>query len=342
MSFSHFTGPSRILRASLLACAALIGAAAAAEAVEIGVANYGSGPVGFPYTVAVEKGLFKQAGVDITGIRGSNGGGSDVRIMLAGELPFFDGTIGPVVAAIQQGADLKIVSMSLNNSATSQWAVMPSSPIQSWKDLKGKRVGYTNAQSYTQAMDLWLMQKFGYKETDLTLVATGGFGPAITLLEHGGIDVASITEPTISENMSSKKYRIILSGDDATQFPSITNTLGFVSNKYAKEHPEIVKAIIQGRRLGVEYMTKNRKESAAIIAKSFKLDPAIIEVSLDRLIDKGTTEGVPAFSPGTLSFAALERGLELARLVGTIKGDVNLKTMVDDSYLAPDLRALTK
>ena len=66
--------------------------------------------------------------------------------MLAGELPFFDGTIGPIVTAVQQGADLKIVSMNTNNSATAQWVVMPNSSITSFKELKGKTEEWVSEQ----------------------------------------------------------------------------------------------------------------------------------------------------------------------------------------------------
>ena len=130
-------------------------------------------------------------------------------------------------------------------------AVLPNSSITSFKELKGKKLGYTNPQSTTQALALWVLKnKFGYGPNDVEMIATGGFGPGITLLEHGGLDVGVITEPTISTNKG--KYRVILSGDDATIFPASSNTVGFVSGKFAKEKPEVIRSIIEGRRRGVK------------------------------------------------------------------------------------------
>ena len=48
----------------------------AARAEEISVTQYGQSLYGLPFAVALEKGLFKKSGIDITGILSSGGGGS--------------------------------------------------------------------------------------------------------------------------------------------------------------------------------------------------------------------------------------------------------------------------
>jgi NitT/TauT family transport system substrate-binding protein len=83
-----------------------------AAAEEIDAAQYGSSTSGFPYAIALEKGFFKAEGVDITGIRGTSGGGADVRNLIAGDLPYADSSFGSVVTAIQKGADLAIVRIT--------------------------------------------------------------------------------------------------------------------------------------------------------------------------------------------------------------------------------------
>jgi NitT/TauT family transport system substrate-binding protein len=51
----------------------------AAFADDICVTQWGSSLTGLPYVVALDKGLFRKYGVNVTGIVGSNGGGSTIR-----------------------------------------------------------------------------------------------------------------------------------------------------------------------------------------------------------------------------------------------------------------------
>ena len=83
--------------AALAATLAL--AALPATAEEISVTHWGALMYGTPYAVAMEKGLFKQAGVDVTGILTSQGGGTTMRNVLAGGLPYGEVALSAVIAA---------------------------------------------------------------------------------------------------------------------------------------------------------------------------------------------------------------------------------------------------
>src|SRR4051812_321882 len=167
--------------------AALVGAAAVtAGAEELAVGNYGVSANGMPFGVAMHKGYFKDEGLNITGLIASAGGGTTLRNMLAGGgVPYGEVNPGVVVSAILQGADLKIVSDNVLTVAEFVWAVKPNSPIKTMKDLKGKKMGYTNPRSTSQALDAMLLQAAGYKPEDVELVKTGGFGEGVAALEAG-------------------------------------------------------------------------------------------------------------------------------------------------------------
>ena len=124
----------------------------AAQAEELVVSNYGVTTNGMPYAVAMAKGFFKQQGADVTGILSSDGGGTTVRTMLGGNLAYGEINPAATVIAIQSGADLKIVSDNVQTVAEFIWAVKPDSPIKTAADLKGKKIGYTNPRSTSQAL----------------------------------------------------------------------------------------------------------------------------------------------------------------------------------------------
>ena len=58
-----------------------------AFAAKITVSQYGRLVATLPWAVALEKGMFKEAGLDIDGVTAGAGGGTSLRNMLAGELP---------------------------------------------------------------------------------------------------------------------------------------------------------------------------------------------------------------------------------------------------------------
>ena len=118
-----------------------------ARSEQIVVSNYGTSPNGMPFAVALEKGFFKEAGVNVDGILSSDGGGGTIRNLLGGKLAFGEAAPSAVVTAVQGGADLKVISGDVHTVAEFVWVAMPNSPVNSMKDLKGQRIGFTNPGS---------------------------------------------------------------------------------------------------------------------------------------------------------------------------------------------------
>jgi NitT/TauT family transport system substrate-binding protein len=323
------------------ACRALVIAAAVflfshpASCEDIDVAQYRTSTSGFPYAVADAKGFFKEEGADVTGIIGTIGGGSDVRNLVAAGLPYADVSLSSAISAIQQGADIVIVSESAQNAASLVWVTMPNSPISSINDLKGKRLGFSSPQSFTQAAAVLMLDRQGYKRADVTLVSTSGFGPGLTALEHGGVDITISPLPDLLLNPG--KYKPVIWGRDV--LPPLSNTVGVVPRSLTKERPQFICAVIAARRKAVEYMIANRDESAAIIAKAYKVEPSLVTEIMTLLIDRGTVDGVPYWGPGSFDYRGIENMIDAGKLVGMMKGEIDFKTMVDESFLPDDLKS---
>ena len=304
-----------------------------ASASEIVVAGYGSSPNGMPFAVALAEGFFKEAGVNIDGIRTSSGGGNDVRNLMAGDLDFADGAITAVIAANQAGADLRIVSDDTRN-ASGGWVANANSTV-TMQDLKGKRVGYTQPQSATQALLYWLLKKHGYAPGEVTTVSTGGYGPGLTLLANGGLDATTLNEPAFSIDQG--KYHVLISGRDP-MIPAYNSTVGFVSLKAAESRPNVIRGILAARRKAVKFMTTNRDKAAEDIAAVYKMPKADVVSFLGRVIDGGSKDSVAYFGEGDFNEAALNVAIEMGRAADAVKGDFDLKTMVDPEFLPDDLK----
>jgi NitT/TauT family transport system substrate-binding protein len=327
---------TRSCRGAIIALAfAMLPLGAGAE--EIVVSNYGVTTNGMPYAVAMAKGFFKQQGADVTGILSSDGGGTTVRTMLGGNLAY--GEINPTatVTAIQQGADLKIVSDNVQTVAEFIWAVKPDSPIKTAADLKGRKIGYTNPRSTSQALAILVLEKAGLKPDDAELVKTGGFGEGIVALDLGAVDVTPIPEPLWSQHQG--KYRAVVRASDL--LPPLDNVVGVTTGKAAAARGDFIRAVIRARRQAVDFMYANPDESSDIIAKVYNVTPEVARAAVRSLVTSHDKSGVKYWSGGEINIKAMNEMMRAQKIVGALKDDPDWSKIIDESFLPDDLKKKT-
>jgi len=303
-------------------------------AEQIVVSNYGVAANGMPYAIAMEKGFFKEAGADISGILSSSGGGTTVRNLLGGNLPYGEIDLAGTVAAIQQGADLKIISDNVLTVGEFVWATMPNSPIHTLQDLKGKKIGFTNPRSTSQALDILILETVGLKPEEAELVKTGGFGESVVALNVGLIDAAPIADPVWSKNEG--ELRIIVKATDA--LPPLRNVIGVATGAAVAEKGDLLKAILRGRRKAVEFMYSNPDEAGMIVAKVYNLEPAIAKKAIHNLVSSNGKSGTPYWGPGKFDVEGMNRMIRAQKIVGALTGDVDWSKIVDTRFLPDDLK----
>ncbi|MFZ4809426.1 MAG: ABC transporter substrate-binding protein [Hyphomicrobiaceae bacterium] len=322
-----------LIHAATLLAAGTLAARVCAE--EIVVSNYGVSANGMPYAVALEKGYFKEEGANVTGILTSAGGGTTLRNMLAGNVPYGEVNPNVVAAAVQQGLDIRIIAGTVQTVAEFAWVVKPDSPIQSTKDLKGKKFGYTNPRSTSQGLATLIIESGGLKTSDVELVKTGGFGEGVAALDIGQIDVAPLPEPLWSKFQS--KYRVIAKASDV--LPPLANVVGVTIGGQSAANSEFIRAVLRARRRAVVFMHKNPEEAAAIIAKVYKIEPEVA-LSTVRNLTTSVTAGVPYWGEGQIHLEGLKRTIDVQKSVGALQGDIDISKSVDTSYLPDDLKTV--
>ena len=321
-------------KAAILSLALLMGAALARQgaAETITVTHWGAQFYGGPYAIAMNKGFFKSRGIDITGILTSTGGGTSVRNTLAGDLPFGEVALSAAIEAIEAGQPIKIVCAGVESIADILWIAKPDSPLNSIKDIVGKKVAYTSPGSVTNMLILMAMNVSGIKPDQVTLVPAGGIGANLTAVLSGAVDTAMTAEPTWSKEHA--KVKPVFWAKDILP-PNMTQTVGIVTEDFAKEHPDKVRAIIAGRREGVQYIAAHPDESADIVAKVYNVDPALTRAVFKHFLEIGY------WSEGAFDYAAMNRMVEGLRIVGKLKGPMEWGKVVDMAFLPPDLQAKT-
>ncbi len=319
-------------RAVLALCATLL-LAPGARAEQIVVSNYGIAANGMPYAIALEKGFFQKEGADVTGILSSNGGGTTIRNLMGGDLAYGEADLAGTVVAIQQGADLKIVSDNVLTVAEFVWAVKPDTPIKTLQDFRGKKIGYTNPRSTSQALDVLLLGTAGMAPADAELTKVGGFGEQIVALNLGAIDVATLADPVWSKNAS--KLRNVVKATDA--LPPLCDVIGITTGKAAAAKPDFVRAVIRARRAAVNFMYANPDAAAEIISKIYQLDLPIAQNAIRNLT--ASRKPLPYWGEGRFDMPGMIRMLEAQKTVGALTGEVDWAKIVDKSFLPEDLKA---
>ncbi len=302
----------------------------AASAVNLTVTHWADGMYGTPFAVAMEKGFFKDAGIDVTGFITSQGGGTTVRNALASDVPYGEVALSAAIAAIKQGVKLTIVHAGVVSLADNVWVATKDSPLNGIEDLKGKRLGYSSPKSVTDMVStIALTNRHLLDKVERKTV--GSLSSAYTALREGGVDVIYMTEPVLSREKNNIKI-IFRSGDE---IPHMTQTVGIVRTDYLKAHPDVIKAIIAGRRKGVEYVLAHPEESGEILARQYKMDPAITKAAIkDILASKGTY-----WSTGKFDYEGMDTMLKGLVMVKAVKeGPFDWASIVDESLLPADQR----
>jgi NitT/TauT family transport system substrate-binding protein len=321
-------------RVRLLAwiAALALGAAGAttARAETITVTHWGAAFYGAPYAVAMAKGFFKQRGVDITGILTSSGGGTSVRNTLAGDVPFGEVALPAAIEAINAGQPLRILCGGTDSVGDILWVTQKGGPIHSLKDLVGKKIGFTSPGSVTNMLILMAMKHEGIDPSQVKLVAAGGIGANLSAVVNGAVDAAMSSEPVWSENAD--KVQVAFWIRDILPH-NMMQTVGVTTADFARENPAKLRAIIAGRRDGVEYIQAHPDESADITAKAYNGDPALYRRVFRNLL------AIHYWSDGTIDYDGMDRMVEGVRIVGKQNGPVDWSKIVDTSFLSADARA---
>jgi len=303
------------------------------SAEKIAVGNYGVAANGMPFAVALEKKFFEAEGIKVDGIISSAGGGTSLRNMLAGGVPYGEVNPGVVISAIQQGADLKIISDNVLTVAEFVWAVKPDSPIKTLQDMKGKKIGYTNPKSTSQGLANLLLKKAGLDPSEAEPMRTGGFGEGVAALDAGMVDVVPIPEPLWSK--FSGKYRAIARATDV--LPPLDNVVGVTTANMAAEKGDFIRAVIRARRKAVEFMYANPEEAGDIVARAYNLTPEVGRSAVKALTG-ARTEGIPYWGSGQIHMSGLKAMIEVQRGVGAITGEVDFAKVIDPQFLPEDIR----
>jgi NitT/TauT family transport system substrate-binding protein len=314
-----------LIALSCLAVVTLSGSSARSEKLVVG--EYAKITSTLPWAVALKKGFFKDEGLDIDDIVSSSGGGTSLRNMLGGTLPFAHIGMSAALAGIRQGIDLRIVMSCSNHIGELSWATRPDSGINSIKDLAGKKVAYTSPKSTTEMIIRNAIENAGLTgKTEILPI--GGLGPGLTALAASAIDATPLVDPRLS--LEPEKYKVLFHAYEV--FPKITWTVGVAMREFAEKNPETIRKFIRVHRRAVDFMENNRDEAALIYSQVFEFTLDDAKKLLPKYYEWGH------WSHGEFSKEGLETMSKGLMTVGEIDKPMDWSKVIDQSFLDSDLQ----
>jgi NitT/TauT family transport system substrate-binding protein len=176
---------------------------------------------------------------------------------------------------------------------------------------------------------MMILEKYKIPADKMPRPSLGSTMAGIQALDSDSVQAVIIQEPLWSKLKG--KYHSI--GVISDVLPPMLQTVGVASVEFIKAHPEKVRAIIEGRRKGVQFIEQHPEDAAQILTKYYEgLDPKIAREATLPLAK------AHYWSEGDVEMDALEGTIKGMRLVGELEGPFDTKSLVDQSMLPKDLQ----
>ena len=319
-----------------LACATVPQVGHALEKVVIGNTNTAT-DVGL--FVADKRGYFRQEGLDVQFVQ-FDSAARMVTSLASGDLQVIAGAASAALYnAVARGVDVRIVAdkVSTPPGRTSQTLIVRKDLVESGRyrtlsDLRGMKIA-NSAPGTAASVTLYrMLAKAGLTVADIQEQFLG-FPQHVVALANGAVDAALPAEPATTEAIK-RGYAVKVLTDDQA-YPNHEIAVIFFSGKFATERADVARRFLKAFIRGV------RDENDALDSTgrfAGEKGEAII-----RILNEATPIKDPQFyrdiplaacnPDGTLNIESLESDFATLKSAKLIEGDVDVRRMIDLSYL---------
>jgi len=228
-----------------------------------------------PIMLAVEKGYFKEVGIDVE-VRSVPSSADRVRAVTSGSVAFSN--LGRIAVISEMANDNKSFYFFANvDDSPGNEGCWARPGFASFKDLKGKKVAANTSAQITMN---GLLENEGMAEKDVQFVNLPG-GEMAGAIARGDVDAACVWEPLFTNVKNAAPGGKLLGTDMDTPNYKKFGTMAspdimIISRKLVDEQPALAGKLVSAIFKGVKYTNENPDDTAKTVAHYFRQDAAVV------------------------------------------------------------------
>ena len=261
-----------LLRSTALAVpsVAMARVAHAQPAVKIGTAVLGDYSLAGPVIVALEKGFFREEGVNAEFIP-FRGGPDLLKAVLSGDVLIGVTGSTDILVFREAGSPIKMIA---THTEGNHFTLNVAPDVSAVGDLKGKAIGITRAGSSTWIFARMMAKQQGWDpDRDVKIVALGALDAQLAALSRKEIaafvwgDGGAVTE-------LQGKSKILMRLDRFT--PQWISQIDYASEDAIRKDPETIKKGLRGIFRALRFMKEHPEDAAPLAAKRLGWTPEAV------------------------------------------------------------------
>jgi ABC-type nitrate/sulfonate/bicarbonate transport system substrate-binding protein len=275
-----------------------------------------------PVWAAKDLGLFSKYGFngDVVLVPGSV---RQIQAVLGGSIHLAQIDAATGINAIHQGADLVMISGTLNNFP---YSFVTQKEIRKPEDLVGKKIGILAVGGATETATFLALKAWKIPRQSVTIFPAGDSAARIAALSAKAIDGTMLSYPDINEALRLGMHELVKMPDlKGTSFPM---NVMIARRSFIEKNRDAVKRFQQAYAEGTYQFMTNREKGVSVLSKRLRFkDP------------KGLHETYNYFAksfamPTRVSQEGLRNTLEIiAQRNPAVKVDMNIGKYLDESIL---------
>jgi NitT/TauT family transport system substrate-binding protein len=283
---------------------------------------------GLQLRLGIEKGFFRQAGIDLS-LRVVLGGPEIAVELDAGRLKIGELGTPPGLTAIANGARFKIVGSGVRRGAVQYLVVRPQ--LCRWPDLKCARLGVLSKGSCSDWYMRELLRHNGIDvQTDATIVGLGPRYPEVlSMLAHGELDGAIISEPHVTIGEEAGYFNVWVGLNRCNFLPRMQWTIVVANDHALAREGDLISTVLRGCRRSYRYAAEHRDEWAEFGADYFCISRSTMMKSIEREFDD-------LHFDCEIDTNGLAAAIELQQRLGSVGISLQMSEILDSRFASAD------
>lgn len=265
-----------------------------------------------PFYVTLEKGFFKDEGLDIVPVM-FNSGNTNLQALIGGDVQIMASAVAETVLGKAQGIDVKNFWGICN---LMPFELYSQAKMASMKEAKGKRFAISRFGSLSDFLTRSSLLRFGIDPKEVTILQIGSTPARFAALSSGGVDATILWFP-VTEQAKAMNFRKLFDLKD--MYPEWPYEAFAARESWLAKEKEQVTRFLRAYQKGTRVTRDSRDDAIKALRKWVKMDPVHAPAGYDQYRDSFPLDGKIA-----------EKGIAIVANEEFEQGRVKRRLTVDD------------